>query len=130
MSLQGKGTIIVYPVTCSLIGSVFRCNMKGLDGAVELVARDVTKGAATIAADKWSAFTGFPITVLPEEPKSFWLGVGAGFDVGPTMPKGRGQWEIVAQGYQEAQDKADTAGLSSYPIASQPFASLPKHGVL
>lgn len=121
---QSNGTIVVYPIKDMVHGRMFQVSIKGLDGRVKSHegSRDIME--TNKVAKQWASFTGFPIEHTDLNAATYWLGVGVGH------PGGRGQFEIVARSYAEAQSIAEVAGLGNYPIQSLPFNSLPIHGTL
>ena len=120
---QTNGTIAVYPISDLLRGKMFAVAIKGSDGTVEQRGPYGKLEWATRMAAGFSAKYCFPV-IQVTKPTGYWLGVGVGH------PKGRGQFEIVALSYIEAQSIANTAGLGDYPIQSLPFNSLPVHGTI
>ena len=121
---QSNGTVVVYPIRDMVHGRMFQVSIKGLDGKSKHHGQHRDIMETNKVAKQWASFTGFPVALMELRPQGYWLGVGVGH------PKGRGQFDIVARSYAEAQEIANTAGLGNYPIQSFPFNSLPVHGTI
>ena len=121
---QANGTIVVYPIKDMVHGRMYQVSIKGLDGKSKHHGQHRNIAETHKVAKQWAAFTGFPVTQVELNARVFWLGVGV------QHARGRGQFELVARTYADAQALAGISGLGAYPIQEAPFNSLPVHGVL